>query len=809
MYQHVNRATSDQPPPEIEEHRHAVSQQDTDYDEPAQQYNRPYNVAKNRAPVRPNTNPRRLSFLLILSIFVSLLSIACAVSFVSWLWWTSHKDDRWRAWVLIPNRLQIGITVASVIIRTAVGTLAAIATAMIASVAVERRGVDLHAVAQVSIARFSSSGPLTLGLLALRSSTLAVVVRVIVVLLILSTFAVQFTSTLLLSDLEQSQIASFTQPMDNAYTFAGKLGSTTFPREDVFLGYDNGLWGQRPQIAETFAEYSADSLASEGLDDTGPTVRAFLPIASQETRQSIVEYQGMAWATDSRVVCMRPELKNVRFCAPEETTGTHICGSVRLDGSVAEAAGLEWPERSDFANFSCPTLTSSQWPHYTWQICRSTFEEFDSFANMGIQWSLYNITKKTTMELIWNRGMMGVGGLVSSTAINGTVSRPVSTKNGPWTEQSFYLKYQSEYEEEQEEKEEKFSFNMTMCARFSGLADSITQLNISATSSSNRTEPNYISKVEDGAFDTRAVRRQLGAFKDASYIPPEERQILSISRQSLESSVAEARDGAAWQKYTWGGLMSTMFNESRQPRRIALCPHCSSVGKKSTDTDVIYPRLFLATMNETGSPARALQAIYFTYARVQYYNLIAAFKPNTAVPGATTAQIVTFKSTPVPKHFRGYWGAMGILAIFLATFTAAAALFRSTRFSLPGNIWHAVAQVSESAELSGVLREARLINDDEVERLIKEASTLPSNSPHSADSYVKDILRKFRKRISALASLFTSQPLRTTSRFVVREGVFVRASGVEASMEMEASESRQRLVRKNSGRESLNRGHVD
>lgn len=120
-----------------------------------------------------------------------------------------------------PESATTSITLASIAIRAAVGTIATVATAMIASVAAERRGVQLHAVSQVSIARFSNSGPLSLGLLALRGSALDPVIRLIVALLILSTLAAQFTSTLFVSGLEHGQVRSFPRTVPHAYALEG------------------------------------------------------------------------------------------------------------------------------------------------------------------------------------------------------------------------------------------------------------------------------------------------------------------------------------------------------------------------------------------------------------------------------------------------------------------------------------------------------------------------------------------------------------------------------------------------------------
>lgn len=53
------------------------------------------------------------------------------------------------------------VTLSAIVIRFAVASLAKVATAMIAAVAIETRGVPIDDFARVSIARYNNSGPET------------------------------------------------------------------------------------------------------------------------------------------------------------------------------------------------------------------------------------------------------------------------------------------------------------------------------------------------------------------------------------------------------------------------------------------------------------------------------------------------------------------------------------------------------------------------------------------------------------------------------------------------------------------------
>lgn len=103
--------------------------------------------------------------------------------------------------------------------------------------------------------------------------------------------------------------------------------------------------------------------------------------------------------------------------------------------------------------------------------------------------------------------------------------------------------------------------------------------------------------------------------------------------------------------------------------------------------------------------------------------------------------ISTFELATVPGRHRGYWAAVGISGTFLVCFAVVCALFNSTRCSLPDNAWHTIAQVSESADVSVLLSRSKTRTDKEVVEISK----------HLKEDGEED-------------------------RFVVRGGVFVRAS---------------------------------
>ncbi|KAE9567885.1 hypothetical protein CGCF415_v010824 [Colletotrichum fructicola] len=306
------------------------------------------------------------------------------------------------------------------------------------------------------------------------------------------------------------------------------------------------------------------------------------------------------------------------------------------------------------------------------------------------------------------------------------------------------------------------------------------------------------------------VRKQLNAIADPSSGPRAHNRdaILAIDRDGLSLSMTKARNGTTWTKYRTNQAMneflSGVFDASRGPS-LRLCPSCvPKLTPSYIIPDSLYMRIFADTITETGSPARALQALYFTLERSIYYNRMSSYSLNEPDREAAVADIVTFEPMQVPKDFKGYWAVAGILAVFLAAFAAVIWLYRPTQYSLPGNSWHVIAQVSESAELVEVLQKARLATDDEVDKLI-EGISYPPSSPVSggATSYVKKVLDEARRHfLAGRESFVASGSKRAMPRFVLQKGVFVGVPEEEMNTTLRASGFQRRTVRKGSESEN-------
>ena len=138
-----------------------------------------------------------------------------------------------------------------------------------------------------------------------------------ILLLFATTTVLQFSSTILLSDLQLGQLPSLVANRSASYDFVYDAHGHPFINANtanLTFGYSQytgpvtyplqlriPTWSRNPPAFPAFAEYSRPISSPEGVDDTGVLLRAFLPFADAQSRESIRNYSGVAHVLDSRV----------------------------------------------------------------------------------------------------------------------------------------------------------------------------------------------------------------------------------------------------------------------------------------------------------------------------------------------------------------------------------------------------------------------------------------------------------------------------------------------------------------------------
>ena len=261
----------------------------------------------------PLTSFEKLGLEGAIKLCISIPLITASLSFLSIFWATPNqpKSDILRNWIL-SNSLPTIITVTSLVIRAGTLGQTALGISMIASLALEQFQGRIRDIPTLLIQRNTQGATSDLLLLLLRRMfglRDQRPIRLLIPLLLLTTtsFGLQFTSTILLSDLDVGDVAGppKTEPLPLGY-------SKTFVIQHGHTNNDVDYAGSPPISFPPFAEASLDAPQTyQAIDYTGLSHRAFLPFTSQDTRLSLHEFRGYATVVDTTTLCVKPPIQDL------------------------------------------------------------------------------------------------------------------------------------------------------------------------------------------------------------------------------------------------------------------------------------------------------------------------------------------------------------------------------------------------------------------------------------------------------------------------------------------------------------------
>jgi hypothetical protein len=166
-------------------------------------------------------------------------------------------------------------------------------------------------------------------------------------------------STLLVSDLDSLLITGLSHSGKTLYIANYSTSSNPYPRN--YASY-------APVSFPTFAEWSNHSIinAIDGVDDTGPIVRALLPFALASTRQQLQNYSGPATVIHPRVICMRPNIVNLAFS--DSNNGT-ISGRIQPPSEVFDVQFDSNRTQNAYSSFSCLVQPAKDMREWAMSLC--------------------------------------------------------------------------------------------------------------------------------------------------------------------------------------------------------------------------------------------------------------------------------------------------------------------------------------------------------------------------------------------------------------------------------------------------------
>ena len=691
------------------------------------------------------------------------ICIATATGFLWFLWLADYSNSAWHH-IVYNNWFTRCVSLSGLVIRTAVSLQASAATSMLASLALERTGVLLLHFASVSLTRHSNGGPYMLAWWLLKTFIRspqrwanAIVPALITVLTIL-TIAIQFTTTVLLSDVNSIVIPGLSNELKLATNFAYTNGTIPVVTRGT-------TWIMKPPFYPVFAEYHEDAPETpDGVSDTGLTLRAFVPLQVQQSRAQLKDYSGRATVLDSRVVCMRPNLTTERAHVSDSMLAlagnfTAAFNASRLEffsSTDGKTTLTDWDARL-VTEFTCLGLLnyterilgnvesgpSVDEPHWRLSICQpsplgpeagvlmSEFRTLEdvargipptgllNYAN-GDAYIVMNISSGTADE--W---LLGLSDEISSVGvINGPGSVPRAySDHGEWLDLVF-------------SEDASLRLSVSLCYTAFDTAD----LDISMYGAQNRTEPVSNYDIGTSAYTYGAIREQYGQFPDGriSYANDEitTRGILSLNKRpswlpgssdyfyngdTSTGGVSWITDFANMAGPTVLGAVNLavsgsfgsditafMYNGYREPN--------SWTSLQSINPDPSMISLVQEIIQNGGSIAFAMQSIVTSLSSTAYYDQLQQFND------VNTISYSEFIVATARAKFRGLIAVSAVIVAHLLLMGGVACLFLvRAKLSSVGNSWQAVAQVK--GEMTGVLLEtAAFETDAEVGGVLKARS---------------------------------------------------------------------------------------
>lgn len=263
----------------------------------------------------------RIGWLSVATLVAAAVAILAVAGFLAFLWFAGFDNTLWHR-IMVHDWATRATSISTLVLRVAIDLSAGITASMLAAVVLESSWARLHAVAKISIMRATTPQPrqlldlvpAILGPNWAMAGVRSVALSLATVLLVLTTMALQFSSTLLLSDIRLGQLPGIPSQRFVAYDFVypkyqqmqefgpgvalGAMGSGSYP-----IQLRTPTWSRNPPAYPAFAEYSRPLPQVGAVDDTGVLLRAFLPFADANSRESVRNYSGDAMVLDARVSC--------------------------------------------------------------------------------------------------------------------------------------------------------------------------------------------------------------------------------------------------------------------------------------------------------------------------------------------------------------------------------------------------------------------------------------------------------------------------------------------------------------------------
>ncbi|KAI0543199.1 hypothetical protein GGR58DRAFT_13741 [Xylaria digitata] len=696
----------------------AVLPEDTTNTEEAESTSRLSSSLEGKA--EPST-PRRLPLKESLgctgsaTIFGGSALILVSIAFLSLLWFGYGDEPEaagalwiWRQ-IAAHDWITRSITISALILRSIVSLQVALCTSMTAALVLEKRLTRKSDVAYLSIARSISDGPRKVVQLLFSSRSWFVLTYIelwLLLLLALVTLALQFSSTLLLSDIHN-------------FVIVGDVESTPVNN----FGSFNDLWEgdvktpiqvlNDPTYAVFGEERSSSNITptASGFSDTSIIRRGYLPFRGSENRTSVREYRGSTLVTNSHIVCVPPDIEGRLLPQAElEYSGVgRMAGVINYDWSIRRAHKGIGPlcahHGCGFASFDCsiPGAIVKSSPQSNLCFIETVGITSGTISSLFASQLLTFLNTENEPWALNSTMFLIVRSSLTTDDLDEIVDAypiPPATTTGEWT------KF---------EVSGGRSVGVSLCfARFY-----VQPYYVNMTAQRPTHEPDVIWNGFSTKHDTTAASGFVGL--ESPMRPPRERGLMDMDILARpEASVASpnARDGLTPGELTAAILQTAVMGVMTNtflPGSISGCLFCNDY---SFATSQEFGLLFTDIIESTGRAASALH-IYIALAAATVYDIYSkGFDVTEAVDLAVTTSVRT--PGPCSEHrCSGFITVTTLLGVHLVLVMALTALFvGQVKYSRCSNTWHAVAQLM-SEELESVIDKSNNAKDRLITKALK------------------------------------------------------------------------------------------
>jgi len=658
-----------------------------------------------KAEARPWAEPRKLrsprsslgSFGVAILVGGSVLALAI-LGFLFFLWLAggsgggANAPSFWR-WVVLNHTVIQAITLSSAVLRIILAGQALIGTSLIAAILLERNGVPLVHVAEISLLRGVSSGPWRLVSLMFSSKPflwLAKLPFCLALALSVTAIASQFASTILVSDLDTISLVG-----DDTLTSMGM---------DVDLGGAKMIQAAGLDFTPYFVPFgevsgpaNTTTPSSQGLSDTGHVQRVLLPMP-EATRVTLRSYQGKAFVLTTRNVCLRPSITGtIHLASSAGSISPVLSGNISFPDTFSES-GSSSSLPPDCASGSCFAAAAAF-------NCSLGFASATSPDSSLSAVSLCYPNRMNTMATptsnnpgsrpieAFSEVVLVVESSLTSDILNtilqqgGSLSLPAdSTGRGEFT--SWDL------------GRVPASVSATLCFQQIGFDSADVRLTSdrdlqAATVRWDQSQKTWVTNGPANMLglvnDTASSISRRGIYKVEKATNFNQTNVATVIRQNIISAGTQDM-GAA----NIGILMS---------------PNAVGFGMNSPNLQT--QAVFISTLNLTSRPAIALQNL----ATIMATHNLAVLQPQMAMTADAT--MTTSANVLAPQRLRGLIIVTALVATSISCVAVTALLFVArTKYSRVGDCWRAIAQVS-SDETQWILDESTEYDDAAVATMLK------------------------------------------------------------------------------------------